>query len=67
MPLVPVSCDLQGPKCQQSGAPDVDAGVVQNLLVFRAAMWRSGRARSLKAGEYRFTEPMSAARIPVRP
>jgi len=41
----------------------VDAGVVQNLLVFRAAMWRSGRARSLKAGEYRFTEAMSAAQV----
>ena len=40
-----------------------DAGVVSNLLVFRAAMWRSGRARSLKAGEYRFTQPMSAAEV----
>jgi UPF0755 protein len=44
----------------------VDAGVVQNLLVFRAAMWRSGRARSLKAGEYRFAEPMSAAQVVER-
>jgi UPF0755 protein len=41
----------------------VDAGVVRNVLVFRAAMWRSGRARSLKAGEYRFAEPMSAAQV----
>jgi UPF0755 protein len=41
----------------------VDAGVVRNLLVFRAAMWRSGRARSLKAGEYRFSEAMSAAQV----
>jgi UPF0755 protein len=41
----------------------VDAGVVSNLLVFRAAMWQSGRARSLKAGEYRFTEAMSAAQV----
>ncbi len=40
-----------------------DAGVVSNRLVFRAAMWRSGRARSLKAGEYRFTQPMSAADV----
>jgi UPF0755 protein len=41
----------------------VDAGVVQNVLVFQAATWRSGRGRSLKAGEYRFAQPMSAAEV----
>jgi UPF0755 protein len=37
----------------------VDAGVVQDTMTFRGALWMSGRARDLKAGEYRFTEPMT--------
>jgi UPF0755 protein len=41
----------------------VEAGVIRNLLVFRAAIWSSGRPRSLKAGEYRFTAAMSAADV----
>ena len=41
----------------------VDAGVVRDLLTFRAAVWLSGRARELKAGEYRFDRPMSAAEV----
>jgi UPF0755 protein len=36
------------------------AGVVRDPMVFRAALLISGRARALKAGEYRFTEPMHA-------
>ena len=44
----------------------VDGGVVSNLLVFRAAVWSTGRVRALKAGEYRFTEPMSAAQVVER-
>ena len=36
------------------------AGVVRDHLTFRAALWSSGRARRLKAGEYRFDRPMSA-------
>jgi UPF0755 protein len=52
-----------GARSADIGRRLVDAGVVRNLLVFRAAMWRSGRARSLKAGEYRFTEAMSAAQV----
>ena len=31
-----------------------DAGVVRDEWVFRAAVWWSGRARALQAGEYRF-------------
>jgi len=41
----------------------VDAGVVRNLLIYRAAIWQSGQARQLKAGEYRFTDPLSAAQV----
>ena len=36
----------------------VGAGVVRDRLVFRAAVMVSGRARQLKAGEYRFTDAM---------
>jgi UPF0755 protein len=38
----------------------VDAGVVRDELTFRAALLRDGRARDLKAGEYRFDQPSSA-------
>ena len=36
------------------------AGVVRDPTIFRAALLISGRARALKAGEYRFTQPMHA-------
>ena len=36
------------------------AGVVRDPLTFRAALLISGRARALKAGEYRFDAPMHA-------
>ena len=38
----------------------VGAGVVRDPLTFRAALLISGRARALKAGEYRFNAPMHA-------
>jgi UPF0755 protein len=37
----------------------IDAGVIADEYTFRAALWWSGEARSLQAGEYRFAEPMS--------
>ena len=37
----------------------VAAGVVRNALTFRTALWFEGRATRLKAGEYRFTDPMT--------
>lgn len=37
----------------------VAAGVVRDEMTFRGAVWMSGRARELKAGEYQFTEPMT--------
>jgi UPF0755 protein len=51
-----------------AGTPDIGrrlvaAGVVRNMLVFRAAAMWTGRSRALKAGEYRFAEPMSAAQV----
>jgi UPF0755 protein len=36
------------------------AGVVRDPTIFRVALLISGRARALKAGEYRFAEPMHA-------
>lgn len=41
----------------------VEAGVVRDLLTFRAAVWLTGRARELKAGEYRFDRPLSAVEV----
>ncbi len=40
-----------------------EAGVVRDGLSFRVAMWRSGQARRLQAGEYRFNRPMSAREV----
>jgi len=37
----------------------VSAGVVRDALTFRAALWTAGRTTRLKAGEYRFTDPMT--------
>ena len=37
-----------------------DAGVVQDVNSFRAALWITGKGRSLQAGEYRFDRPLSA-------
>ena len=37
----------------------VAAGVIPDELTFRVALWLSGRARVLKAGEYRFDRPMT--------
>jgi UPF0755 protein len=41
----------------------VTSGVVRDRLTFRAALWRSGQERALKAGEYRFDQPMSAREV----
>jgi UPF0755 protein len=41
----------------------IDAGVVRDPLTFRAAVWISGRARELKAGEYQFERPLSALEV----
>jgi UPF0755 protein len=41
----------------------VRAGVVRDEVTFRGAVWLSGRARDLKAGEYRFDRPMSSLEV----
>lgn len=40
-----------------------DAGVVRDANSFRAALWISGEGRKLKAGEYRFDQPVSARQV----
>jgi UPF0755 protein len=42
------------------GARLVSSGVVIDTRSFRWSVWRSGAARRLQAGEYRFTRPISA-------
>jgi len=37
----------------------ISAGVVRDVISYRAGLWMSGRARALKAGEYRFDHPMT--------
>jgi len=37
----------------------VEAGVVRDEMTFRGAIWMSGRARELKAGEYHFDSAMT--------
>jgi UPF0755 protein len=44
----------------------VDAGVVCDLATWRLAVWRSGQATALKAGEYRFAEAATPAAVVAR-
>ena len=41
----------------------VGAGIVRDELTFRMALWLSGSARRLQAGEYRFDRPMSSIAV----
>jgi len=41
----------------------IEAGVVRNEETFRAALWRSGRSRSLQAGEFLFDRPMTPIEV----
>jgi len=40
-----------------------EAGVVRDEWTFRAALWQSGAARRLKAGEYRFDRPLGVRQV----
>jgi UPF0755 protein len=40
-----------------------DAGVVRDVRLFRWAVWRSGAARRLQAGEYRFNRPLATLEV----
>jgi UPF0755 protein len=41
----------------------VEAGVVKNETLFRAAVWLRGAGRRLQAGEYRFDAPMTPSDV----
>jgi UPF0755 protein len=41
----------------------IASGVVRDDLTYRVALWWSGDARRLKAGEYRFDRPMTATEV----
>jgi UPF0755 protein len=41
----------------------VESGVVRDEVTFRAAVWMSGRARDLKAGEYQFDRPLTSMEV----
>ncbi|MBI4484784.1 MAG: endolytic transglycosylase MltG, partial [Acidobacteria bacterium] len=41
----------------------IATGVVRDEPTYRAALWLSGDATRLKAGEYRFDQPMTAAQV----
>src|SRR5262245_44647080 len=53
----------QGAGSRSIGDRLVVSGVVQDNLTFRIALWNSGKARQLKAGEYRFDRPMTPAEV----
>ena len=40
-----------------------EAGVIRDELSFRVALWRSGQARRLQAGEYRFDRAMNPREV----
>ncbi len=44
----------------------VDAGIIRDEVTFRAALWWTGRARALQAGEYRFDRPLAAVDVVER-
>ncbi len=52
-----------GSTSQAIGRRLVDQGIVCDTLTFRIALWRSGAARQLRAGEYRFDRPMTPREV----
>ncbi len=44
----------------------VDAGIIRDEVTFGAALWWTGRARALQAGEYRFDRPLAAVDVVER-
>ncbi|MEQ1731322.1 MAG: endolytic transglycosylase MltG [Vicinamibacterales bacterium] len=53
----------QGSGTRAIGDALVAAGIVRDSLTYRLAVWLSGDARRLKAGEYRFDRPMTAREV----
>src|SRR6476661_4844735 len=52
-----------GSSTRTIGESLIAGGVVRDYATFRAALWRTGAARELKAGTYRFDTPMTAADV----
>ncbi|MEO8164857.1 MAG: endolytic transglycosylase MltG [Betaproteobacteria bacterium] len=52
-----------GSSTRTIGQTLIASGVVRDDLTLRAALWRTGVARSLKAGEYRFDRPMTTTEV----
>lgn len=52
-----------GSGTQAIGHRLVETGVVRDRLSFRFALWKTGAARRLKAGEYRFDRPMTPIEV----
>lgn len=52
-----------GSSPQQIGEQLVQAGVVPDWWTFRLALWQSGDARRLKAGEYRFDHALTPGEV----
>jgi UPF0755 protein len=52
-----------GSSTRAIGEKLIAAGIVRNDVTFRAALWRTGLARSLKAGEYRFDRTMTPTEV----
>jgi len=50
----------EGVHSREIGRQLIERGVVRDAFVFRTALWWSARSRDLKAGEYRFAQPLSA-------
>jgi UPF0755 protein len=38
----------------------IDKGIIRDQITYRLALWVTGEARKLQAGEYRFDQPMTA-------
>ncbi len=55
-----------GDGTQIIGRKLVEAGVVRDRTSFRVALWLTGAARKLKAGEYRFDRPMTPTDVVQR-
>jgi len=52
-----------GSSTRAIGEQLVSAGIVRDTITYRAALWLSGEARRLKAGEYVFDRPMGAREV----
>lgn len=52
-----------GSSTRTIGEQLVSAGIIRDTITYRAALWLSGEARRLKAGEYVFDRPMGAREV----